>query len=117
MSPATPDARTPLLDAQRARLVAERRSLLARHAKIDAHLHHADRELPDDWSERASVVENDEVLEALDGHARQELARIDAALGRMDAGTWGDCAVCGEEIAAARLAAMPMATRCISCAS
>lgn len=45
-----------------------------------------------------------------------ELARIEAALRRVEAGDYGYCTVCGEPIAAARLEVDPAATRCIRCA-
>jgi DnaK suppressor protein len=43
------------------------------------------------------------------------LARIDEALGRLDAGTYGTCADCGRDIAARRLRALPFAVRCQAC--
>jgi DnaK suppressor protein len=43
------------------------------------------------------------------------LAEIDAALERVEAGTYGVCASCGGDIGYKRLAAMPSATRCIAC--
>ena len=46
-----------------------------------------------------------------------ELARIDAAVQRIDAGTYGDCLSCGEEIAPGRLEADPAASLCIACAT
>lgn len=49
--------------------------------------------------------------------ARAELAEIDAASGRLDDGTYGRCATCGDEIAPARLHALPAATTCIRCAT
>lgn len=45
----------------------------------------------------------------------ETLARIDAALRRLEAGTFGDCADCGQPIAASRLRALPFAVRCTSC--
>jgi DnaK suppressor protein len=45
----------------------------------------------------------------------ETLARIDAALGRLDAGMYGDCFDCGEEISDKRLRALPFAVRCMSC--
>jgi DnaK suppressor protein len=47
----------------------------------------------------------------------ETLARIDAALRRLGAGTFGDCAECGEAIAATRLRALPFAVRCTDCES
>jgi DnaK suppressor protein len=46
-----------------------------------------------------------------------ELARIDAAVQRIDTGAYGDCLSCGEEIAEGRLKADPAASLCIACAA
>jgi DnaK suppressor protein len=45
----------------------------------------------------------------------QELQNIQAALARIDDGSYGICADCGSEIPHARLHAYPMATRCLPC--
>jgi DnaK suppressor protein len=37
-------------------------------------------------------------------------------LGRIDDGTYGVCATCGEDIAVARLSAMPATLFCVRCA-
>lgn len=44
-----------------------------------------------------------------------ELRDIEAALGRIADGTYGECDSCGLEIAPARLAAQPSALRCVEC--
>ena len=54
---------------------------------------------------------------ALAGQARQHLAQIDAAVARLADGSYGVCESCGQPIGAARLAARPVTTTCISCAS
>ena len=46
---------------------------------------------------------------------RETLSRIDAALDRLAEGRYGHCLVCGDDIAAARLRAMPFAVRCLDC--
>ena len=46
-----------------------------------------------------------------------EMARIDAALIRLDEGGYGACVTCGEDIAARRLELDPAAAVCITCAS
>jgi len=46
----------------------------------------------------------------------QELRAIQGALRRIDAGEFGQCSVCGEEISLKRLHADPKVTRCIGCA-
>lgn len=45
----------------------------------------------------------------------ETLRRIDEALGRLDAGLYGRCDSCGEDIAHARLRALPFAVRCRDC--
>ena len=45
----------------------------------------------------------------------ETLARIDAALARLDTGMYGDCFDCGDEISDKRLRALPFAVRCTSC--
>jgi DnaK suppressor protein len=44
-----------------------------------------------------------------------QLQKIDSALRRMDAGEYGYCLICGDEINAARLDFDPASTRCIGC--
>jgi DnaK suppressor protein len=46
-----------------------------------------------------------------------ELRAIDSALGRLDTGTYGDCADCGEPIPVARLMSQPAAECCAPCQS
>ncbi|PYQ48399.1 MAG: hypothetical protein DMF78_21350 [Acidobacteria bacterium] len=43
------------------------------------------------------------------------LSRIDEALHRLDAGTYGTCAECGRDIAEPRLKALPFAVLCRDC--
>lgn len=45
------------------------------------------------------------------------LAQLAKAEQSLEAGTYGVCAGCGEDIAAGRLEARPFATRCVRCAS
>lgn len=45
----------------------------------------------------------------------ESLRSIEAALARIDAGTYGRCEDCGQVVAAKRLAAMPDARLCIRC--
>lgn len=45
-----------------------------------------------------------------------EVRRITAALGRLEAGEFGFCLSCGEEIAPARLALDPTLPNCLECA-
>ena len=56
-------------------------------------------------------------VDALVGSLRETLLDIDAALGKLEAGTYGRCESCGQDIAEARLEAMPAARLCMICAS
>jgi RNA polymerase-binding transcription factor DksA len=44
-----------------------------------------------------------------------EMAEVEAALGRLDAGVYGDCVDCGEPIPVQRLLVQPAARRCAGC--
>jgi RNA polymerase-binding transcription factor DksA len=52
--------------------------------------------------------------ERLAAELQETLDEVDAALGRLEAGTYGLCEVCGKPIGAARLEAMPAARLCIA---
>ena|SRR5215212_287673 len=53
---------------------------------------------------------------ALVDQARARLREVDAALTRLDAGTYGVCERCGDRIAPGRLAARATARLCVNCA-
>jgi RNA polymerase-binding transcription factor DksA len=48
--------------------------------------------------------------------ARHDLADLDQARERLDAGAYGRCESCGRAIPAERLAAHPTARECVGCA-
>jgi RNA polymerase-binding transcription factor DksA len=74
----------------------------------------AEREI--EFGDEAQSEEEQERI-ALIGEAEQaEVARIDAALARIAAGTYGRCARCGELIEPRRLEANPYAVQCTDCA-
>jgi len=105
------------IDRHRARLLRRREELLA---------------LESTRSESGATVELDQTrqgrlsrMDALQGQAmarataaraRNELARIDAALRRCDRADYGFCMECGEAIDERRLTLDPTAIRCIACA-
>jgi RNA polymerase-binding transcription factor DksA len=68
-----------------------------------------------DLKDRAAESEADRVHDAEELRDLGELAQVEAALARMDAGRYGDCVDCGEPIAASRLAVMPAAPCCAAC--
>jgi RNA polymerase-binding protein DksA len=51
----------------------------------------------------------------LEGNEERLLQAIDAALGRIEDGTYGTCSNCGQPIGEERLEALPWTTQCIDC--
>jgi RNA polymerase-binding transcription factor DksA len=54
-----------------------------------------------------------EMGESLRGHAEAELEEVDAALARLEDGTYGRCEECGTEIADERLEVLPATRFCV----
>ena len=101
------------LDRYREILKTAKAELSARVSRIHEH---ARDPLEADSSEQAAQLGNVAVVSALEAEAVQELAEIDAALQRLEAGTYGVCVSCGENIGEGRLRARPAATECVECA-
>ena len=68
-----------------------------------------------DTKDAAAETSDLEVTKAQRQRDADELAQVEAALRRLDAGTYGDCAQCGEPIPLTRLWVQPAATRCAHC--
>lgn len=56
-------------------------------------------------------------VDSLIQQSHRNLAEVDAAIERLNAGAYGTCETCGRPIAPARLEARPTARQCIACAS
>lgn len=54
---------------------------------------------------------------ALAATLREHLAEVEHALEKIETGTYGVCESCGEQIAEARLEAIPSGRLCLNCAS
>lgn len=80
-------------------------------SRVEASADHFNR--PEDSTAQTNTARDLEF--ALDEHETLELAQVAAALGRIEAGTYGQCADCGVEIPAERLQVAPAAARCIAC--
>ena len=98
--------------ALRQQLEFKKEELTARLERITANLR---RGYEADSKERAMQLEDSEVVDALGNEARTEIAKISAALRRMDAGEYGTCTDCGGNIDENRLAVYPYADVCIDC--
>lgn len=98
----------------------QKKILLTRRAELVGDMIKIEDQLDDtpskDWEDRSAERQGDEVLEALGKSDRDEVRRIDAALLRIDAGTYGICQKCGDPISDARLALVPEAALCKVCA-
>ena len=101
---------------------AIRKQLTTRYAEIRERLARISKDerrerepLDADFAEQAVERENDEVLTALDGSIRAEMAQLEKTLARLDSGAYGVCESCGKAIAPKRLEALPHATRCVAC--
>ena len=70
----------------------------------------------EDLGETASITLGREIDYTLGENSQAVLGEIEAALARIEAGTYGTCTNCGNEIAIGRLEAQPWASLCIDCA-
>jgi RNA polymerase-binding transcription factor DksA len=95
-------------------LRSHRKELLQRLEGIE---HELDKPADPDAEERATEREGDEVLEGVGLAGLSEIRGIDAALKRIEDGTYGVCVSCGEDISEDRLKAVPYAVKCRNCAS
>ena len=66
-------------------------------------------------AETATATLGREIDYTLGENSEQVLGEIDAALQRIEDGTYGTCVNCGGEIPVARLEAQPWASLCIDC--
>jgi DnaK suppressor protein len=70
-----------------------------------------------EFEEGAQSEHEQYTLSMLGEVQRREIAMIDAALARVDAGEYGICVDCETEIDGKRLAALPFALLCTDCAT
>jgi len=102
-------------------LEAARRSLEGRLSKLTARVSKIESDLrkpgSNDWQDRATEKQNEEVLEHLSAAERVEIEEIRAALIRIREGTYPLCANCGVAITPKRLEALPYTRTCIDCAN
>lgn len=66
---------------------------------------------------RMDALQVQAMAKATNERRRIEIAQIDAALARMEAGQYGYCVECGEQILTKRLQLNPAIARCLECAS
>jgi RNA polymerase-binding protein DksA len=105
----------------RTRLLEERRRVQGAiqylHEENPGSIKDETQEIPSDnhLGETASVTLDREIDYTLEENEGRVLAAIDAALQRIDEGTFGTCRTCGKPIGEDRLEALPYTTQCIDC--
>jgi DnaK suppressor protein len=103
------------IDAARSRLEGERDRLQEVVSAAGGRSGEAEGLRPDQLpAEQAAETLNRELDTSVVLRVRAELAEVEAALRRLDAGRYGLCEVCGQQIAAGRLEAMPAARYCVA---
>ena len=103
----------------RQQLLAQKSALLAQLAEQRGGVIGRAEAAADHFSQpedpRAQLATERELEFALDERDTAHLADVEAALARVEAGTYGECTQCGTPITAARLHATPEAARCVHC--
>jgi DnaK suppressor protein len=99
-----------LLTEQREEILGNARRALSGDIHVD----------PDDFPDEIDTASSEVNLQ-FTGRLREReqglLSKIDAALEKIDAGEYGECRSCGEDIGVKRLKARPVAELCIECKS
>ena len=94
----------------RASLEEERGQLQSQLAELDDD---SDLSYDENFADSAQVAGQQGANRALSGQLSENLAEVERALAKMDEGTYGQCEVCGKDIAEPRLEAMPATRFCI----
>ena len=113
---------TDFLAAQRQELLSRREAYVAAAERATASaLELTDEAAGQDIADEDGFGEGDTVsverdrLTVVASDAQARVVEIDAALSRVDGGTYGTCEACGKPIPPARLEALPEATLCVGC--
>jgi RNA polymerase-binding transcription factor len=98
-------------------LVRSRRETLSRVRALRSDQDADDVAPPADELDIARSLADVETHASLIDRAQERLKDIDAALGRLDLGTYGICEECGEDIPLERIKALPFTLFCVDCQS
>ena len=94
----------------RASLEEERTQLRTQLAEFEDD---GDLSYDENFADSAQVAGQQGANRALAGQLKENLAEVERALAKLDDGTYGQCEVCGKDIAEPRLEAMPATRFCI----
>jgi len=102
-------------DALRSELEEERDAVKSQLADLGVGDGAEELEYDDNFADSSAVTAAKAENEALAARLQDRLNNVQAALARMDAGTFGVCTNCGKDISAERLEAMPEVPTCVDC--
>lgn len=114
VKPAKPAVDPELLKTIREALVSQRNQLLSVMHSTQAQLAEKETGMAD-VSDRASGGFEDELAMGLMQIEAAQIDDIEAAIERIDVGTYGVCVDCGKVIPRKRLEVLPFAQRCLDC--
>ncbi|HEY2868290.1 MAG TPA: TraR/DksA C4-type zinc finger protein [Gaiellales bacterium] len=109
------------IESVKRRLIEEREGVLEERRRLVEDTSRSMEEAVDEDGNDSHIADSaSETLDrgielSLEDNADHLIAAIDAALGRIEAGTYGQCERCTQPIAEERLEALPWATKCIEC--
>lgn len=110
------DLKSKLLE-EKARLEGELSGVGHRNPEIEGDWEPSAPDLNNPTADVNDVADSMEAFEegaAIEVELEARLLEVDAALARIEAGTYGVCRICGEKIEDARLEANPSAPTCIA---
>jgi DnaK suppressor protein len=103
------------LEATKKKLLQRQQELLRAVSRNEQDGRSADEEATQDIADKAINSYTKEFLFHQSNNDRNLLRMVDEALSRIREGTFGECIVCGSEINAKRIEAVPWTRYCIAC--
>ena len=103
------------MKSYRDRLLERREGLFKQVNEAELSSRERDAEATQDPADMAANAYTKELLISMSANDRRLLELIDEALGRIEAGEYGECVNCGEPVSEKRLEAVPWARYCLKC--
>jgi DnaK suppressor protein len=99
----------------RDKLLGRREGLVGQVMEAEQYSRERDSEATQDPADMAANAYTKELLFSMSANDRRMLELIDEALVRIEAGEYGECVHCGEDVQEKRLEAVPWARHCLRC--
>ncbi|MFL6230588.1 MAG: TraR/DksA family transcriptional regulator [Pyrinomonadaceae bacterium] len=103
------------MKSYRDRLLERREGLFRQVNEAELSSRERDAEATQDPADMAANAYTKELLISMSANDRRLLDLIDEALGRTEAGDYGECINCGEPVSEKRLEAVPWTRYCLKC--